>query len=284
MVVFPNAKINLGLRVTSKRDDGYHNLDTVFYPIPIHDALDVIINKKRDGTPITFTQSGKLIKGDQQSNLCVKAIELIRLDFPDLPDLLVHLHKNIPMGAGMGGGSSDGAFMISLINDQFKLGIDDSRQKAYALRLGSDCPFFIDNKPVYATGRGELMKSISCNLSNTSMLFISPGIHISTREAFNNIKLSPTAPSCEQIVQQPIETWKESLENDFEKTVFPQHPELGAIKNKLYSMGALYASMTGSGSTLYGIFESSPDTSIFRNSRYEIGLIENGKHKKIGIN
>lgn len=284
MVVFPNAKINLGLRVTSKRDDGYHNLDTVFYPIPIHDALEVIINKKKVGSPITFTQSGKLIEGNQQSNLCVKAIELIRLDFPNLPDLLVHLHKNIPMGAGMGGGSSDGAFMISLINDKFNLGIDHDQQKAYALKLGSDCPFFIDNSPAYATGRGELMKSISCDLSKMSILIISPGIHISTSEAFNNIQLSSITQSCEQIVQQPIETWKESLENDFEKTVFPHHPELGAIKNQLYSMGAIYASMTGSGSTLYGIFKSSPDPSAFRNSPYEIGLIEKGKHKKININ
>jgi 4-diphosphocytidyl-2-C-methyl-D-erythritol kinase len=283
MVVFPNAKINLGLRATSKRDDGYHNLDTVFYPIPIHDSLEVIINTRKDDKPITFTHSGKLISGDQQSNLCIKAIELIRSDFPDLPNLLVHLHKNIPMGAGMGGGSSDGAFMISLINDKFNLGIAHDQQKAYALKLGSDCPFFIDNKPVYATGRGELMKPIFCDLSKKSILVISPGIHISTGEAFNNIQLSPTAPSCEQIVQQPINTWKESLENDFEKTIFPKHPELGAIKNQLYSMGAIYASMTGSGSTIYGIFESSPDISPFHAYPYEIGLIENGKHKRISI-
>ncbi|MFN5422817.1 MAG: 4-(cytidine 5'-diphospho)-2-C-methyl-D-erythritol kinase [bacterium] len=283
MVVFPNAKINLGLRVTSKRDDGYHNLDTVFYPIPILDALEIVTNSLPNSPSDTFSQTGKTIPGDKHSNLCIKALNLLRTDFPQIPSVLVHLHKNIPMGAGMGGGSSDGAFMLSLLNQKYKLGIAKEQLMQYALKLGSDCPFFIENKPVSATGRGELMKPISLDLSQYSMLIVSPGIHISTAEAFSNIALSQEDISCEEIVQQPIAEWRSRLVNDFEKTVFPRHPELSMIKEQLYNIGALYASMTGTGSTLYGIFEKRPETSLLESHPYEISLIEKGKEIKNSI-
>lgn len=284
MVIFPNAKINLGLNVISKRDDGYHNLDTVFYPIPIHDALEVITNPNPDTPSATFTQTGKPIPGDSIHNLCLKALEMLRADFPHIPSVLVHLHKNIPMGAGMGGGSADGAFMLSLLNQKYKLGIDEDQLKQYALQLGSDCPFFIENKPVSASGRGELMKPVSVDLSVKSILIISPGIHISTAEAFSNIPISERATTCEEIVQLPIAGWKSLLVNDFEKTVFPTHPELSKIKDQLYQIGAAYASMTGTGSTLFGIFEKRPDTTLFQSSSYEISLIEHGKEIKISTN
>ena len=283
MVVFPNAKINLGLRVTSKRDDGYHNIDTVFYPIPIHDALEIVSNPNPDTPPITFSQTGKLIPGKSENNLCIKAFDILRKDYPQIPSALVHLHKNIPMGAGMGGGSSDGAFMLSLLNQKYKLGIDEQQLKNYALRLGSDCPFFIQNKAVYATGRGELMKPISTDLSQKWILIVSPGIHISTAEAFSNIELSEHAPTCEEIIQEPLKHWRSLLVNDFEKTVFPKHPELSNIKEQLYEMGAAYASMTGTGSTLFGIFENRPDTALLQSNGFEISLIEKGKEIKMSI-
>ena len=281
MVVFPNAKINLGLRVTSKRGDGYHNLDTVFYPIPIHDALEVITNPETETSSSIFSQTGKTIPGDQHNNLCLKALNLLRVDYPQIPDVLVHLHKNIPMGAGMGGGSADGAFMLSLLNQKYKLNIDNEQLKQYALKLGSDCPFFIENKPVSATGRGELMKIISIDLSKYFILIVSPGLHISTTEAFGKINTSEKITSCEEIIQRPIEEWRSSLVNDFEKTVFTKHPILSALKDDLYSMGAIYASMTGTGSTLYGIFTQRPETSHLDSYLCDVSLIEQGKEKKI---
>lgn len=281
MVIFPNAKINLGLRVISKRDDGYHNLDTVFYPLPIHDALEIITNPNADAPSVSFSHSGKMIPGDAHNNLCVKALEMLRVDFPQIPPVLAHLQKNIPMGAGMGGGSSDGAFMLRLLNQKYKLGINNEQLRQYALKLGSDCPFFIENTPVSATGRGEIMKPISLDLSQKSILIVSPGIHISTADAFSNIKLSEQTATCGDIVKLPIEQWRPLLVNDFEKTVFPKQPELSSIKEQLYNIGASYASMTGTGSTLFGIFEQRPNFSSLSTHPYEISLIEHGKEIKI---
>lgn len=281
MVIFPNAKINLGLRVISKREDGYHNLDTVFYPLPFHDALEIITNPNADSPFVIFSHTGKMIPGDDHNNLCIKALEMLRIDFPQIPPVLIHLQKNIPMGAGMGGGSSDGAFMLRLLNEKYKLGINNEQLKQYALKLGSDCPFFIENIPVSATGRGEIMKPISLDLSQRSILIVSPGIHISTSDAFSNITLSEQTVTCEEIVKLPIEHWRSLLVNDFENTVFPKHPELSEIKEQLYDIGALYASMTGTGSTLFGIFEQRPNFSSLSSLTYEISLIEHGKEIKI---
>ncbi len=262
MVVFPNAKINLGLRVKSKRTDGYHELDTVFYPVNICDVLEVIsrsASSSKSTEEVSFSHSGLAIPGDPAGNLCLKAYQLLKKDFPDIPSVQIHLHKKIPMGAGMGGGSADGAFTIRLLNEKYRLGMTDETMQAYAIRLGSDCPFFICNKPVSATGRGEIMEPVSCDLSTWEMLIVNPGIHVGTAEAFRQIRLSPDAPSCKDIIQLPVEEWQNHLVNDFEQTVFPLYPELERLKSILYELGASYASMTGSGSTVYGLFKTMPN-------------------------
>jgi len=258
MVLFPNAKINLGLRITSKREDGYHDLNTVFFPIPMRDVLEVVSDPTPGQEWIKFTCSGLPIPGSTGSNLCIKAYHLLKKQYPALPPILMHLHKHIPMGAGLGGGSADGAFMIRLLNEKYKLGMDDEMMKMHALELGSDCPFFIVNQPVQANGRGEIMHAIHCSLSSKTIVLVCPGIHVSTADAFKQIKISPSAMACSDIVSSPIEDWKNMLFNDFEGPVFNLYPEIGAIKEKLYAAGAVYASMTGTGSTVFGIFDSAP--------------------------
>lgn len=254
MVVFPNAKINLGLRVKAKRQDGYHELDTVFMPVPLHDVLEVVRQQEDSQQEFTFTQTGLPIPGDLNSNLCFKAYSILKKEHPDLPSIKVHLHKIIPMGAGMGGGSSDGAFMLKMLNEKFNLEMGQSTLKQYALQLGSDCPFFIENTCCSATGRGEILDPITLDLKGKQLILVCPGIHVSTAQAFANIRLSPNATSSKEIVQKPLQEWKGILKNDFEETVFGLHPELKKIKDELYDMGATYAAMSGSGSTLFGIF------------------------------
>ena len=273
MIYFPNAKVNLGLRVTSKRQDGYHALDTVFFPVPLHDVLEVITQSSPSTEAVTFTHSGIPIPGDESSNLCIKAYNLLKKDYPELPSILLHLHKHIPMGAGLGGGSADGAFMLRLLNDKYKLGIGLDQLQKYALELGSDCPFFIINQPVQASGRGEIMQPISCTLSSKTMVLVCPGIHVSTTDAFRKISLSPDAPSCASIVEGPIQEWKRNLINDFETPVFNAFPEIADIKETLYNAGAAYASMTGTGSTVYGIFEKSPAIKDLFPSHYQLETI-----------
>jgi 4-diphosphocytidyl-2-C-methyl-D-erythritol kinase len=273
MIYFPNAKVNLGLRVTSRREDGYHDLDTVFFPVPLNDVLEVITQSVTTADAVTFTHSGIPIPGDESSNLCIKAYQLLKKDHPTLPPILLHLHKHIPMGAGLGGGSSDGAFMLKLLNDKYKLGLGEDQLQAYALQLGSDCPFFIINQPVQATGRGEIMQPIKCSLSSKTMVLVCPGIHVSTADAFRKITLSPNAPSCDSIVERPIQEWKEKLINDFEAPVFSAFPEIAIIKEKLYDAGAVYASMTGTGSTVYGIFETSPAIKNLFPAHYQLESI-----------
>ncbi len=271
MVVFPNAKINLGLRITSKRADGYHDLDTVFYPIPLFDVLETIKDSKSNEA--TLTISGKPVQGSIEKNLCLKAYHLLKKDFPAISGVQIHLHKVIPMGAGMGGGSADGAFMVKLLNEMFKLDVSEDKMRAYALELGSDCPIFIKNKPCYATGRGEELKELSIDLSPYHLLMVSPGIHVSTADAFRNIQPHVPNKTCKEIVGLPIEQWKQELINDFENTVFSTHPILKLTKEKLYEMGALYASMTGTGSTLYGIFKDLPNYKNIFEKSFEINLI-----------
>lgn len=252
MVIFPNCKINLGLRVVRKRTDGYHDLQTIFYPLPLHDVLE-IVDTPNDST--TIHTKGLPIKGPVEKNLCLRAYQLLKKDFPSLPPVSIHLYKNIPMGAGLGGGSSNGAACLQLLNQKFQLGIPENDLIRYALELGSDCPFFILNKPCYAEGRGEQMELIRLDLSAYEFLLVNPGIHVSTATAFGEIEPALPDSNLKDLVQQPIQNWKNQIINDFEAPVFKKHPELAQIKSKLYDSGALYASMTGTGSTVYGVFE-----------------------------
>ncbi|MBL0883103.1 MAG: 4-(cytidine 5'-diphospho)-2-C-methyl-D-erythritol kinase [Chitinophagaceae bacterium] len=254
MVSFPNAKINLGLRVIRKREDGYHDIETVFYPINgLRDALEIV--RGTSDTPVDFNITGLTVQGEVHQNLCVKAYTLLKQDFPSLPNIQMHLHKTIPMGAGLGGGSADGAFTLRLLNQQFQLGLTQDQLTEYALQLGSDCPFFILNQPCFATGRGEIMKPLSLDLIDYQLVLVNPGIHVPTGWAFG--QLIPTIPtiSCEKIVSQDPSTWQDQLINDFETPVMGAFPKIRELKELLYQYGAVYASLTGTGSTVYGIFK-----------------------------
>lgn len=253
MIVFPNAKINLGLQVTGKRPDGYHALSTVFYPIQVADMLEAVRAES-----FSFQSGGLPIDGNADNNLCIRAWKKMQ-EFYNLPPVSLYLHKIIPMGAGLGGGSSDGAFTLSLINRLFQLNCSDEQLKAVALELGSDCPFFLLNQPAKATGRGEELVPIELpQLKGKTILLANPGIHISTAWAFAQLDLSKEVADFSAIENLPLEQWKGILLNDFEPVVFQQHPEIEAIREKFYSMGAVYAAMTGTGSTVYGIFDTPP--------------------------
>ena len=254
MIVFPNCKINLGLHILQKRPDGFHDLETVFYPVQLLDALE-IIQHPSPAAETEFTTSGLTIDTDPAQNICFKAYQLLKKDFPDLPAVQMHLHKVIPTGAGLGGGSSDGAFTLRLLNKKFALGLQETQLSKYALQLGSDCPFFIKNKPSYGTGRGEQLQEIELDLSRYAIVLVNPGIHINTGRAFSKIVSNSKRTGIADLIKLPIEEWKNHLVNDFEKIVFAQHPEIESIKAKLFGHGAVYASMSGSGSTVYGLFE-----------------------------
>lgn len=308
MLLFPNCKINLGLHILNKREDGYHNLETVFYPVKWRDALEVIrrddgrqtmddsktlseredsetlsgpvpqtagvegsvevIERSRDNE-VTFSNTGLPIPGDEANNLCIKAYHLLKKDFPSLPPVQMHLHKAIPMGAGLGGGSADAAFALKLLNDLFQLKLSTQQLIDYALQLGSDCPFFIINKPCFATGRGEILETVELDLSAYHFAIVNPGIHVNTGWAFAQLNIRSdheTWADLRTIIQQPIETWKDQLINDFEEPVSKAHPEIATIKQQLYNAGAVYASMTGSGSTVFGVFEKEPELKL--NEKY----------------
>lgn len=254
MVAFPNAKINLGLYITGKRPDGFHNLETVFLPIALKDVLEIIESNQEEA--VTFSSSGLIVNGDAAENLCVKAYHLLKKDFPFLPHIKMHLHKAIPMGSGMGGGSSDAAFTLKMLNKNFNLGIPQEQLLKYALTLGSDCPFFIINKPCLAKGRGEELTEISLSLSAFHILIVNPGIHVNTAMAFRDLKMHSCSTNLEIEITKPVNTWKTNIRNDFETTVCNAHPEILAIKQKLYESGAVYSSMSGSGSTVFAIFEN----------------------------
>jgi len=262
MVLFPNCKINLGLNIVRKRSDGYHDIETVFYPTLLKEAIEIIENVQQSMLNVQFSMSGLPIEGDIENNLCVKAYQLIKKDFPQLPPVHLHLHKAIPMGAGLGGGSADGAFTLKLLNKKFGLLLSEKQLMNYALQLGSDCPFFILNKPCFAKGRGEILDQIDLDLSAFKIFIIHPNIQISTASAFSNIKPAIPNKSVKEIIRQPIETWREELKNDFEEAVFIQHPEIKNIKTELYNSGAVYASMSGSGSAFYGIFGKDKTVSL----------------------
>ena len=257
MICFPTCKINLGLRITNKRADGFHALETVFFPISIKDALEIIIEPDTNAAPISFTSSGLAINGDPSDNLCFKAYGLLKKDYPTIPNIKMHLHKTIPMGAGLGGGSADGAFTLVALNQLFNLQLSVDKLMQYALTLGSDCPFFIINTPAFASGRGEILKPINVNLDGYRIVIVNPGIAISTKLAFSLIIPQVPDTNMEAIICEPVTLWKEKLINDFEQPIFNSFPELANIKETLYQKGAVYASMTGTGSTVYGIFPTS---------------------------
>ena len=261
MITFPVAKINLGLNVVEKRADGYHNLQTVFYPVPIMDALEIV--PMSDGFPSDVDCDLKVtnitIEGDEQRNLVVRAYQLLKADYPDLPRVHAHLWKGIPTQAGMGGGSSDCGYMIRLLNETFDMGLSSEQMQQYAARLGADCAFFIESRACYAEGIGERLQPIDLDLSGWHIGVVRPDIPVPTKEAFSRIHPHYPALNCREAVMQPVETWRDTLTNDFEESVFVLHPEIGAVKEHLYKMGATYAAMSGSGSALFGLFKDEPD-------------------------
>ena len=262
MITFPIAKINLGLNVVEKRPDGYHNLETVFYPVPLTDALEVQV--MAEGFPSEYDCDLKVsnitIDGDEQRNLVVRAYQLLKKDYPDLPRIHTHLWKGIPTQAGMGGGSSDCAYMMLLLNQQFQLGLSNEQLIQYAAQLGADCAFFILSRPCYAEGIGEKLQPIDLSLNGYHIAVVRPDIPVPTKEAFSRIHPHYPAQNCRETVMQPVETWRETFINDFEESVFALHPEIGDIKQRLYDMGATYAAMSGSGSALFGLFKERPDS------------------------
>lgn len=252
MVTFPNAKINLGLLITEKRPDGFHNLQSCFYPIGWTDALELI-----PASETAFSSTGLPIPGEPMQNLCVRAYELLRHDFA-VPPVRIHLQKNVPIGAGLGGGSADAAFMLRLLNDRFALNLSVDQLENYARQLGSDCAFFVQNRPVYCIEKGDVFQEIDLSLSGYYIVLIYPNLAISTAEAYARIRPQQPDRSLANLLTQPVTTWRDTVYNDFEASLFPTYPVLATIKEQLYKAGAVYASMSGSGSTLYGIFNAPP--------------------------
>lgn len=260
MITFPIAKINLGLNVVERRPDGYHNLETVFYPVPITDSLEIQLmdDKFPSDVDCDLKVTNIQVEGDEQHNLVVKAYQLLKRDFPDrIKRVHSHLYKAIPTQAGMGGGSSDCAAMIRLLNELFELHLSNEQMINYATQLGADCPFFILNRPVYAEGIGERMQTIDLELSGWYLAVVRPDIPVPTKEAFSLIKPAKPSICCKQIVEYPVNQWRDLLVNDFEKSVFAIHPQIGEIKARLYELGAVYAAMSGSGSSVFGLFQNS---------------------------
>lgn len=271
MIVFPTCKINLGLRVLDKRADEFHNIETIFYAVQWCDALEAIpfsmpvVGVSTDHDNVSFETKGLKIDGSEKENLCMRAFRLLQREFK-VPPVKMCLLKNIPIGAGLGGGSSDAAFTLKLMNDLFDLKISIEQLKQFASELGSDCPFFIENIPCLATGRGDDLRAITFDLSSYYLIIVVPPVQVSTSWAYEsagNWQLAAGKKKLEEIIQQPIDSWKEELKNDFEEAVFKQYPEIEKIKKQLYKQGALYASMSGSGSAVYGIFSEEPPAISF---------------------
>lgn len=252
MITFPNIKINLGLSITEKRPDGYHNLETVFYPVALEDALEIRTNPEAQ-QKFTLHQHGMEIAGNPENNLVVKAYLLLDKEF-HLPPVEIHLYKHIPSGAGLGGGSSDAAFMLKLLNEHYNLQLSDNQLEDYAVTLGADCAFFIKNTPTYAEGIGNIFSPIELSLKGYRIMIVKPDVFVSTREAFANIRPHRPEYPVREVIRRPVAEWKDTLINDFEASVFPQYPVIGEIKEELYHQGAIYASMSGSGSSVFGLF------------------------------
>jgi 4-diphosphocytidyl-2-C-methyl-D-erythritol kinase len=250
VLAFPSCKINIGLRIIEKRADGFHNLQSCFYPVAWGDILEVIPSHE-----FRFSSSGLSIPGSSQRNLCVRAYELLKADF-ELPPVQLHLHKVVPIGAGLGGGSADAAFTLKLVNEQFGLALDNKSLEDYARQLGSDCAFFIQNRPLYCLEKGDVFSPIQVDLTGYYILLVYPNLAISTAEAYAGVHPRVPDVSLFEQLQMPIDAWRESIQNDFEDSLFPKYPILPQIKQQLYDAGAIYASMSGSGSTVYGIFNA----------------------------
>lgn len=263
MIKFPNCKINIGLKVIGKRSDGFHNIKTIFYPVNLCDALEITAS---NSDVIGFYQSGYDLSISNDDNLVLKAYQLIRKEY-NLSNININLHKVIPSGAGLGGGSSDAAFMLKLLNDFFKLNISIEKLEYYASQLGSDCPFFINNNPVFAYGKGNEFKKIDLSLKGLYILIVKPAIHITTALAYNNVMISKEGFDLSNICNLPIEHWKENITNNFENHIFKEYPIINDIKQQMYSNDAIFASMSGSGSAVYGIFKNYPSIEMF--SQYE---------------
>jgi 4-diphosphocytidyl-2-C-methyl-D-erythritol kinase len=248
MLVFPNAKINIGLNIVEKRPDGFHNIESCFYPVGWSDALEVTLADK-----FSFQADGIVIPGNAADNLCTKAYEMLARDY-DLPPVKIHLLKTVPIGAGLGGGSADAAFTIKALNELLDLEISLEEQENYARRLGSDCAFFIRNKPMYCFEKGDRFENIDIRIAGKWIVLVNPGIHISTVEAYSGVVAKRSAEDLRTVVSGPVTEWKDRITNDFEATLFKKYPLLQETKEKLYNLGAEYAAMSGSGSTVFGIF------------------------------
>jgi len=252
MLLFPNAKINIGLNIVEKRPDGFHNLESCFYPVGWTDVLEVVRSES-----FAFSSGGLAIPGDPAHNLCVRAYERLKQDF-DLPPVRMHLHKIVPIGAGLGGGSADAAFALKLLNDEFALGLTPEQLETYARPLGSDCAFFVRNQPVYCVEKGDVFEDIGVSLTGYTAVLVYPNLAISTAEAYAGVRPRLPAVPLRALLEAPVETWRQHVRNDFEESLFPKYPLLERLKAELYEQGAVYASMSGSGSTLYGIFGQPP--------------------------
>jgi 4-diphosphocytidyl-2-C-methyl-D-erythritol kinase len=254
MLTLPISKINIGLYVTEKRPDGYHNLETIFYPIPLHDNLEINRLKDSETCDYRLHLAGAKIAGEAEDNLIIKILRSLKEDF-DIPSIDIHLYKRIPMGAGLGGGSSDAAAFIKGLNEMFDLKMSNNEMEKRVSKFGADCAFFIQQQPCFATGIGNILTPINLSLKGYYLILVKPDDFVSTKEAYAGV--TPCKPNIDlmQAIQQPINTWKDSISNDFEKSVFATHPKIAAIKETLYDLGAVYASMSGSGSTVFGIFE-----------------------------
>ena len=272
MICHPNAKINLGLNVTERRPDGYHNLETVFYPIPVCDALQVETNADippaifPEGCAVhvdklpdyTLSTAGIDIDCPPEKNLLIKALRALKQDF-DLPHLYIYMYKQIPSGAGLGGGSSDAAFMMKTLNAMFSLGLGDDELERRVAVLGADCAFFVRNLPVFATGIGNIFRPLELSLAGWHLVLVKPDIFVSTKEAYSGIRPHSPATPVTDIVRRPVEEWRGLLDNDFEEGIFALHPAIAGIKEQLYARGAAYAAMSGSGSSVFGLFRQMQD-------------------------
>ncbi len=253
MIAFPSCKINIGLNILAKRNDGYHSIETVLFPVPWTDVLEIIPGEPT-ASRFEYRSSGIRLFGPKEKNLCLRACQLIAMNY-DLPPVKIHLHKVIPVGAGLGGGSSDAANTLMLLNKIFRLNITETELIEMASELGSDCPFFIRNKPSIAVSKGEVLQPVSLKLKNFFLVIVKPRVHVSTAEAYSMVRpASPPIP-LKELISRPVSAWKENIKNDFELSIFEKFPGVKNIKLKLYKLGAIYASMSGSGSAVYGIFE-----------------------------
>ena len=253
MISFPNAKINLGLHIVAKRPDGFHNIETVFYPIALADALEFVETEQGKATSLVL--SGIPVDGVIEDNIVLKAYQLLAADY-DLPPLSIYLQKNIPLGAGLGGGSADAASMLLMLNQEYDLHLSQTKLEQYAARIGADCPFFIQNRPVYATQKGEIMSPVSLDLSQYYLVVVKPPVHVNTAMAYAACTPKFSNHSLTELIKQPVATWKNVLRNDFEVPIFAQYPIIKQIKNQLYDLGAVYAAMSGSGAAVFGLFST----------------------------